>query len=127
MNLVMQLVLMAIKQITQVLQVDLLGLELHGHKRQYIKASNTGVDPWSNLGEYFGYSMAISDKLNIKFAQEYGEITVSVRNTLGQIILTERYKSIDNIILNIKGNSGIYFVEISNEKGAFSTYKIIKK
>lgn len=28
----------------------------------YIKASNTGIDPWgSPLGEYFGYSMALSD------------------------------------------------------------------
>ncbi|MCF6279660.1 MAG: T9SS type A sorting domain-containing protein [Flavobacteriaceae bacterium] len=69
----------------------------------------------------------ISDKLNIKFAQKYEVITISIQNVLGQTILTKRYEAIDNIILNIKGKSGVYFVKISNEKGEFSTYKVMKK
>lgn len=69
----------------------------------------------------------IADHLNIKFNQIHELITIRILNIIGQTILTKKYKSIDNIILNIKGDSGIYFVEISNEKDDISTYKVLKK
>lgn len=68
----------------------------------------------------------ISDNLSIKFNQLHEEIMIRVLNTLGQTILTKKYKSINNIILNIKGDSGIYFVEISDNKGNLHTYKVVK-
>ncbi len=52
-------------------------------------------------------------------------LTINIVNTLGQVIKT--YTSNENQKMNvvIEGDSGIYFVEISNEKGLTRNFKLI--
>jgi len=54
-------------------------------------------------------------------------ISTTVRNALGQVILTQHFENIDNISLDIDAPIGIYFLTLETELGESKTIKVIKE
>jgi hypothetical protein len=62
--------------------------------------------------------------LNIQFDQLLPNVEIEVRNSLGQMILQERYSNSQNLNLQIKGAAGIYFLKIISEGDALD-YRVV--
>ncbi|MBC8147159.1 MAG: Omp28-related outer membrane protein, partial [Bacteroidetes bacterium] len=72
------------------------------------------------------YPNPVSDNLYIDLARNYSNVTVEVRNTMGQIVSTTTENSVSKINLNIKEEAGIYFVTVLTSNGEREVFKIIK-
>lgn len=68
-----------------------------------------------------------SDNIKIELEQNYQQVNVQIYNTLGQIITQNTYKNETLINLNLKGNTGVYFVHIQTNTGEQSTFKVFKE
>ena len=67
-----------------------------------------------------------SGELNIDLQQFYNTISIVVKNSTGQLISTNQYRSTRKVTLNINGDSGIYFVGIMVNKRKSITLKVLK-
>lgn len=65
--------------------------------------------------------------LKIDLEKIYNAITVTVYNALGQIVINESFQSTDEINIDIKGQSGVYILEINTEERKFARINVIKK
>ncbi len=65
--------------------------------------------------------------LTIDLGNMYSNITISIRNVLGQLVNIEKHASIDLINLNINEPPGTYFIKVENENNESVHLKIIKK
>ncbi len=73
------------------------------------------------------YPNPIDEKFSVSFNKEYANVEIKIINTLGEIINTQSYKNINGIDdFIIKGEKGIYFIQI-NADNSTDTFKIIKK
>lgn len=85
------------------------------------------------LGENaFGNSVLIypnptSGVLNIQMEQEYEDITVTVRNVLGQIISVQNFSKTKVLEFELEGADGYYWLEISTGTGDSTNSKILKE
>lgn len=66
-------------------------------------------------------------QLEIDLGKLYDDVTVIVRNTLGQIISKDTFELSEKIQLHINGNDGLYFVEIQTKKGQSTQLKVLKE
>jgi hypothetical protein len=62
----------------------------------------------------------------INLNKVFSEMTVTVRNLLGAEISSNNYHNVSRIDLNLLGESGLYLVELKNEKGQINTLKVLK-
>ena len=53
-------------------------------------------------------------------------MTVTVRNLLGAEISSNNYHDVSKINLNLQGESGLYLVELKDNKGKLQTLKVVK-
>jgi hypothetical protein len=60
------------------------------------------------------YPNPIKDALSIDLGKSYNDVTVIIRNKLGQDVLKESYSVINLLQLRIPGETGIYFIEVSS-------------
>ncbi|MAZ36038.1 MAG: hypothetical protein CL842_01120 [Crocinitomicaceae bacterium] len=65
--------------------------------------------------------------INIDLGENNTAISTTVRNALGQVILTQHFENIDNISLDIDAPIGIYFLTLETELGESKTIKVIKE
>jgi hypothetical protein len=63
----------------------------------------------------------------LKFDKLQSLVVVKLTNSMGQLVFTKTYSSTSKIDLNIEGTSGIYFLDIRNERGAVAKLRIVKK
>ncbi len=85
----------------------------------------------SILNHIFEQSFDISpnptpNNLNIDLKQLYNDITIIVKNTIGQHISTHRFNSTDKVFFDIEGQPGIYFINLSTGDGKSATFKVLK-
>lgn len=73
------------------------------------------------------YPNPTGDNVNIEFGTEQGKVTIKVFNTIGQLISKSKVFNTSKITLNLPEKSGVYFVEVNNDKGIGKTMKVIKK
>lgn len=73
------------------------------------------------------YPNPTEDNLVIEFDKEYDELNLVLRNILGQVVTTKSISSKKQIELQISEASGIYLLEISDQKNHKAVRKIIKK
>jgi hypothetical protein len=73
------------------------------------------------------YPNPTEENLIIEFDEEQEELQLILRNTLGQIVQTESVNANRRIELKVNEESGIYFLEIIDQKQQRSVMKIVKK
>ena len=57
----------------------------------------------------------------------YKSVAVSIVNVLGQLVQEETFSTTSRISLGINGASGLYIVDVSNEKGEKMSLKVVKE
>lgn len=60
------------------------------------------------------YPNPTKDALSIDMGKSYNDVTVIIRNKLGQDVLKKSYSAINLLQLRIPGETGIYFIEVSS-------------
>lgn len=92
-----------------------------------------GVEtPASIIDNSFGanfssYPNPTNGNLTVKLGKTYDNITISVRNVLGQLISNNSYESVNKVNLNITEKSGTYFIKVQNNDGKNAYLKVVKK
>ncbi|MEZ4936506.1 MAG: LamG-like jellyroll fold domain-containing protein [Crocinitomicaceae bacterium] len=72
------------------------------------------------------YPNPTNGKLNIEFTASQGECTISLRSANGQLLRSEKMNNISNLEYFIEEADGMYFIEIRNEKGEHSVFRVVK-
>jgi aminopeptidase N len=77
--------------------------------------------------EYYfsAYPNPVSDHINIVFAQEQQQSTAILRNSAGQVLLSQSLNAMHNQLDMRELPKGIYFLTVSNENNNF-TRKLVK-
>ncbi len=65
--------------------------------------------------------------ISIEMGEVKTNLTAILTNSLGQVMFTQHYESIDIIDLKINAPNGIYFLQLQTENGEVITKKIIKE
>jgi hypothetical protein len=73
------------------------------------------------------YPNPTSGNVSIGLGKLYDEITIKVMNVKGQLVKTKTYQSTNKIDFNLKGEKGVYFVEIVITEGDKTTLKLLKQ
>ena len=58
--------------------------------------------------------------------KEINNLTINVKNVLGQVVSTKNYSNTTIVSLNIEGINGLYFVEVLKQNGERSVMKVQK-
>jgi hypothetical protein len=66
------------------------------------------------------------EQLNINLGSVYTDVAVIVKNAIGQETLRKTYSSANKLNLDIKGEVGMYFVEVISDHN-ITMLKVIKK
>lgn len=72
------------------------------------------------------YPNPSAGQFNITFEEEMSDVSIIVRNALGQKIMEQSYSSTKNIELNFSGAPGVYFAEIESNNQT-TVKRIIKE
>jgi len=84
--------------------------------------------PENNFNEPLSlYPNPTTGKVTVQLNQSFNNIDIIVKNILGQTVSSFKSSSTDKVTFSINGNSGLYFVQISNEEGNNKILKIIKQ
>jgi hypothetical protein len=86
----------------------------------------TGIDNIKQENLINIYPNPISNRIYIQLGQEYSNVSLQVKNVLGKQIISNSYKHIDHIKVNLNEPPGIYLVEIYHDN-KYATFKVIKK
>jgi len=86
----------------------------------------TSVNNQSIDSEFNFYPNPTSGKINIDLGKPYKTIDVTVKNVMGQEVLSKTYKSSNQLSFEIKGAKGVYFVEVRTD-GKSSVFKVVKE
>ena len=85
-----------------------------------------GLPQYDLLNSISLHPTPVTDVLHISSEKMPEELTVTVFNISGQEIQQEHYTNTTHIELNIKGKSGIYFIELKTPDGNILKKKIVK-
>ncbi len=64
-------------------------------------------------------------KIKINFGRVYENISIGIKDVSGREIMRKELKNVDRTELDIKGNNGVYFIELKN-KDRRVVFKVIK-
>jgi len=73
------------------------------------------------------YPNPTSKTINIDLGESLINPTITLTNSLGQVVLNKRFDTTDLIHLDIDAPKGIYFLQLRTEEGSVITKKIIKE
>jgi hypothetical protein len=65
--------------------------------------------------------------INITLKSEAVNLTVVVRNIQGQLVQEQLIRNTSNLELEIKGKAGVYFIQLTNDKGERANLKVVKR
>jgi len=72
------------------------------------------------------YPSPTTGQITVDLVNTYKEVDITIRNVIGQIVLSKNLKSTNQLSFELNGPSGIYFIEIrTTEKSA--VFKVVKK
>lgn len=71
------------------------------------------------------WSKGIPPREEVNLDEVFNQVTVQVRNIMGQSLLKKTYQNTQRIEDEIRAAAGMYFVTVSHE-GASQTFKILK-
>ena len=94
-------------------------------------SSCENVNNVSILENNFGSAISVfpnptNSNLQINLGSLYNNVSVIVRNTLGQELIHKQFASANKVDLTIESECGVYFVEIINSSGNKAILKVIK-
>jgi hypothetical protein len=72
------------------------------------------------------YPNPTKSAINIELDESYDDITLVVRNPIGQTVLQQSYRNSNVLQLNLPGEAGLYFVEV-NYDDKRSVLKVLKE
>ncbi|MCF8299017.1 MAG: T9SS type A sorting domain-containing protein, partial [Saprospiraceae bacterium] len=82
----------------------------------------------NNFGPSFNfYPNPTSGKIAVDLGKTYKSVDLTVRNLVGQIVLNKNYKSTNQLSFDMKGSTGVYFVEIRTDEGKSGVFKVVKE
>ncbi|MDG1477620.1 MAG: T9SS type A sorting domain-containing protein, partial [Vicingaceae bacterium] len=73
------------------------------------------------------YPNPTSGAVNIDFGKKLNEVSIKINDVYGRTLMTENHKSLNTIDLEIKGESGLYFIEIVAKNGNQKVIKVLKR
>jgi hypothetical protein len=73
------------------------------------------------------YPNPFSENITLKLGKGYSKININIKNVLGQIIQKKSYNNLSIINFDIIGSTGMYFIEIINERNETANFKILKE
>ena len=73
------------------------------------------------------YPNPTTGSINIDLGETLTNLTATLTNSLGQVVLSKKHESIDFISVDINTPAGIYFLQLQTENGAVITRKILKE
>ncbi|MEM6264760.1 MAG: T9SS type A sorting domain-containing protein [Bacteroidota bacterium] len=98
--------------------------DVSGHVRVYSLAGISSISS-SAIGHSTAYPNPTNGQLSIDMGSTYPEVSVVVRNVMGQEVLNQDYRATQQIDLILEHAPGIYFVEVStgDERKVFEILK----
>jgi len=72
------------------------------------------------------YPNPTNRNINITFGQQYSNLTVQIRNVIGQQFSSYNFGTTDRVEFEIKGETGLYFIDITTAEGKTAILKVIK-
>ena len=73
------------------------------------------------------YPNPTTENITIDLGEVKQNVEATLTNSLGQIVLSQQFKSADIINLNIDAPTGIYFLHIEKSEGESKTIKVLKE
>ena len=73
------------------------------------------------------YPNPTNDRIQIDFGNKYNDVTICLRNALGQVIFVSGYDELQKSQVEIIGPSGFYFLEITIRDYKPIIYKVLKQ
>lgn len=80
----------------------------------------------NNLSNISLYPNPTTGSINIDFEEKKSNINLRITNDIGQVILTENYKSTNHINFDLYAPKGVYFLKLESDREVI-TKKIIKE
>lgn len=87
--------------------------------------SSVGIDDQELSDNLLVYPNPSTGNFTIDLGQSYNEVMILITNSLGQTVKLEQYNELQLIEISLQSESGIYFVEITNNEGLRSKVKLI--
>jgi len=84
---------------------------------EYLLCTYSIDEMYNSQSTYTLYPNPTSEKVTVDLGKTYKTIYVSVKNIMGQEVLSKTYKTTNQLSFEIKGSSGVYFVEIRTDEG----------
>ncbi|PCH66177.1 MAG: hypothetical protein COC01_08750 [Bacteroidetes bacterium] len=83
------------------------------------------------LENTFGTSITVfpnptTSQITIRLGKMYSDVTINVRNVIGEAISTKTYGTADKIEITIEGVEGFYMVDVLTADGKYAILKIMK-
>lgn len=73
------------------------------------------------------YPNPTKGKASIQFGAYFSNIDLQIKNIMGQIIYTENFQHMDKVDIEVEGDAGIYFIEVSTNTKDKQIFKIVKE
>jgi hypothetical protein len=89
-------------------------------------AAILGIDENVLTSSITAFPNPTNGDFTISLGKSYSEVDVKIINELGQVVSTEKFKEASTFSLNIKNESGIYFVVLTTSEGHTNVLKILK-
>ncbi len=71
------------------------------------------------------YPNPLKENLNIDFSQIYEGVSISIKNTLGQVVQETYYDSTQQVLMELNEDPGLYLLEIKTKNDKYAIFKII--
>ncbi len=73
------------------------------------------------------YPNPVMDNFTIDLADNYTNVNIEIRNSLGQIVHSQEYKNPDaQLQISFEGKPGVYFVSVITDKSSTEVFTIVK-
>lgn len=98
---------------------------VHDGIQDLISSTN---NPGNNNDQLFNvFPSPTNGEINIDFRRNYNIINIKIYNSIGQLINSNNYKSIDQLSANLSGPSGLYFIHVQVDNNRQEVIRIIKE
>ncbi len=93
----------------------------------YYLDTTTGVEDNAFASSIKVHPNPADNFIYVDLGQKHQEISFTLRNALGQIILRENTNTANAIRLEINEPAGVYLLQVETKEGKSATFKILKK
>ena len=88
--------------------------------------STVGINEYS-FSSLILYPNPTNKDISINLKEIKTNLTTTLSNSLGQVILTRYFKSTNFFTIELDGPIGVYFLKLETSDGEFKIIKVIKK